>query len=419
MKYGEAIRGEFPAFSVDYPVPLAFLDSAASSLKCARVIDRITRYLQHEHANIHRGAYRLSATATQNYEAARAKVAQFIGAVDHAEVVFTKSATEAINLVACGIQDFFKSRDAVLVSLLEHHSNIVPWQLLAERRGLSLEFVNITPRAELDLDDLRKKLTSLRPRVLAVTWISNAFGTVVPIKEVISLAKEVGTLVVVDATQVPAHQCIDVAELDVDFLVFSGHKIYGPTGIGILYAKRHHLEEMVPYQGGGEMISTVTTAGSTWAEVPAKFEAGTPPIAEAIALGTTIDFLEDLNLPELSIYEHSLFEHAWHELSKEPGVTLYGPHCAGAHSEGVHSTDAYQQSGVIAFNIEGVHPHDFATIADEKHNVQVRAGHHCAMPALTHLGLTATCRASIGAYTTEQDFAALRAAIRDARALLG
>lgn len=401
---GAAIRSQFPVFSrYTAERPLHYLDSAASSFKPKVVIDRIANYLSFEHANIHRGAYELSAKATENYDEARHRVARFINASFDRSIVFTKGATQGINLVARALESRFNPGDTILLTLLEHHSNIVPWQLLAKRRNLKIEFVAVNQDASLNLQDLEDKVKTLKPRMLAFTAVSNAFGTVTDIEQIIRVAKASSTFTLIDASQAVMHRKIDVTALDVDFLVFTGHKLYGPTGIGVLYGREELLSSMDPYEGGGDMIQEVTVSGSTWAEIPRRFEAGTPPIAEAIGLGAAITFIEDLGIANIAQYEGRVFNYGFGLLSKEMGVTVYGPALSGK-----------AQAPIIPFTIAGVHPHDMATIAD-KFNVQIRAGHHCAMPLMRHLKIQATARASIGVYSEESDFDALVQAIREAR----
>ncbi len=403
---GQGVRSYFPIFS-SAGSDLHYLDTAASAQKPQCVIKRLVDFMGEEYANIHRGAYALSGNATAAYEAARAKIAEFIGADSSRSIVFTKNATESINLVANCYEKFLRPGDTVLLSLLEHHSNIVPWQLLAERKGIKLEWVDITNAAEISIEDLEVKLENYRPKLLAITATSNAFGSVLSIEKVVAAAARFGTKVLIDACQILAHESIDVVGLDVDFMVFSGHKLYGPTGIGVLYAKQELLDRMDPFMGGGGMISVVATERTTWADTPHKFEAGTPPIAEAVALGAAIEFLEEVGLDRIQKYEEKLFADAFELLAKEPGVTLYGP-----------AAWSGKQSCILSFNVKDVHPHDLSSIADSV-GVQVRAGHHCAMPALRRLGIPASVRASIGMYSTFGDFEALVEAIRKAQKVLG
>jgi len=412
LEPGAAIRKEFPIFATASARPgstreLSYLDSAATSQKPSAVIERLSTYLAGEHANVHRGAYSLSAEATTNYEAARQKVACFINAPQAEGVVFTRGATESINLVAYSLEDYFSPNDTILLTVLEHHSNIVPWQLLARRRKLRLEYVDISDDGSLDLNDFRIKLEKRKPKLLALTCLANSIGTIVPVGEVVQEAHKQNCRVLLDAAQAVAHGRIDVTAWECDFLAFSGHKVYGPTGIGVLYIAPAMLPYMQPFQGGGEMIETVSLEGSTWAEAPLKFEAGTPAIAEAIALGTALDFLDQIGLERVELYERELFEKGFELLRAEPGVQVYGPAVSGG-----------AQASIISFNVERVHPHDLATIAD-CFNVQIRAGHHCAMPLMKRLGLQATARASIGVYSRLDDFQALLEAIRHARKVLG
>jgi len=405
-KLGLDIRGEFPIFASTNGRSLSFLDSAASSQKPNVVIDRINEYFSREHANIHRGAYALSANATEKYEETRNKVARFLGASSEKGIVFTKNATEAINLVAFSYGETLTKGDSILLSVLEHHSNIVPWQLLAKRKGINLHFIAVNQDATLDLKDLKEKLQSIRPKLLAITAQSNAFGTLTPLETVLGLAKGVGCKVLLDGSQRIVHGPINVEKLDTDFLVFTGHKVYGPTGVGVLYAKPEILESMQPYQGGGDMIERVTIEGSTWAEIPRRFEAGTPAIAEVIALGTALDFVESIGWAAITAHEKLVFEQGYEILRKEEKVEVYGP-----------GPSIGAQASIIPFNVKDVHSHDLATIADS-FNVQIRSGHHCAMPALKALGLQSTARASIAMYSDVSDFEALAQAIRKARKLL-
>lgn len=406
---GESIRRYFPIFSSAAGVQgraLSYLDSAASSQKPVGVIERLAHYLSHEHANVHRGAYALSAQATVNYENARARVAKFIQAPSLKGLIFTRNTTESINLVAHAWENSFKEGDAILLTILEHHSNIVPWQLLAKRRKLRLEYVDVSQSGALNLEDFSAKLKKTKPKLLSLAQVSNSIGTVLPVAEMISQAHQAGCRVLVDAAQSVAHGVVNVAELGCDFLAFSGHKVYGPTGIGVLYASEEMLNHMEPFQGGGEMIEAVAVEGSTWAEPPHKFEAGTPAIGEAIALESALDFLDSVGREQVQRYEKDLFAQAFALMLAEPGVTLYGP-----------ATKGGEQAPIISFNVDKVHPHDLATIADG-FNVQIRAGHHCAMPALKRLGLKSTARASIGVYSCLDDFKALLEAIRHARKIL-
>lgn len=394
------LRQEFPILD-SQPERLAYLDSAASAQKPQIVIDRINSFVTSEYSNIHRGAYNLSAQATLEYERSRDKVADFIN-VKNKEIIFTRSATEGVNLVAYSYGELLTPGDIILLSELEHHSNIVPWQIIAERKGLKVEFVKMTKNACLDLDDYKKKLVALKPKLVSLTMHSNAFGTITPAKKLVELAHEAGALIMLDACQSIVHQKVDMAELDADFLVFSGHKLYGPTGVGVLYGRESLLNAMPPFNGGGDMIQSVTTAGSTWAALPSKFEAGTPAITEAIALGVAIDFVNKIGFTVIGEQDKLLTAKAIDLLQGISGVDIYGP------------LDTSLQSGIVAFNIQNIHPHDFATLADQE-NVQLRAGFHCAMPALTALGLSATARVSFGVYSEEADLLQLEKAILKAK----
>jgi cysteine desulfurase/selenocysteine lyase len=402
---GESVRPLFPFFS-EGPGG-SYLDSAATTQKPKVVLDELLRVLVHHNANVHRGAYRLSAEASELYDQARMKVAKMIGAPSERSIVFVRGATEAINLVAYGSEQLFNPGDTILLTLLEHHSNIVPWQLLAKRRGLKIAFADITDDGRLDMDDFREKLTSLKPKLVAVTQLANSLGTVTPIAEVVALAQQAGAQVLVDGAQGVTHLGVDVQALGCDYYVFSGHKMYGPTGIGVLYGRPERLEALQPFQGGGDMISYVSVEGSGWAEVPQRFEAGTPAFPEAIALGAAVDFLSRFERSEIILHESSLVAEACELLRGEQGVVLHGPASRGE-----------KQLAVVSFSIDSVHPHDFATIADT-HNIQVRAGNHCAMPTLRRLGVQATVRLSFGLYSCRQDLVAVREAIREARQLFG
>lgn len=406
MKPGLGIRKHFPIFQ-DYSSdkPLSYLDSAASSQKPTQVIECLSDYFLHHHANIHRGAYKLSADATNMYEAARSTVASFLNVHDSRSIVFTKNATEAINLVANAYSSCLKPNDVVLLTELEHHSNIVPWQLVAERCGFRVEFVGLNSDATINQEELAQKLLKFKPKMLAITAQSNAFGTVTPLDKIIPLAQAQGTKVLVDASQYVVHAKTDIATLNPDFLVFTGHKLYGPTGIGVLYGKLDLLEQMDPYQGGGDMIEQVTITGSSWAKVPSKFEAGTPPIAEAIALGQAIEFMQNVGVENIEAHESKLFVEAFNLLKQHSAVDLYGPALNGG-----------AQRSILSFNVKGVHPHDFSTIADE-FNVQVRAGHHCAMPAMKSMGIHSTIRASLGIYSDISDFERLLLAVDKAASI--
>jgi len=398
---GTALRADFPAF--DRPTGtgkrLVYLDSAASSPKPRAVIEAMADAYSHHYANVHRGIYELSEDATQRFEAARRKVAAFIGAPSEREIVFVRNATEAINLVAYSWgRTNLRPGDRVLTTQLEHHANIVPWQQLTREIGATLDYVAITDDGRLDLDDLRTKLAA-SPRLLAVAAVSNALGTINPVTEIVRLGHEAGALVLVDAAQAVPHMPIDVTAIGCDFLAISGHKMLGPSGIGALWARRELLEAMPPFLTGGNMIIRVTMQGAEWNEVPQKFEAGTPAIVEAIGLGAAIDYLNGLGMAAVREHERYLFEHAWPALGEIPGVRRLGP------------DDPQIHAGVISIDIDGVHPHDVATVFDH-HGVAVRAGHHCAQLVMARYDLPATTRASFYVFNDLDDVNALADAVR-------
>lgn len=401
IRPGLAARAHFPFFSEG---PGGFyLDSAATAQKPGQVIEALRHTLIHHNANVHRGAYRLSATASELYDQARQKVARCIGAASERSIVFVRGATEAINLITYSAQHLCKPGDVILLTLLEHHSNIVPWQLLAKRKGLKVVFADITDDGSLNVADFKQKVETFKPVFVGVTQLANSLGTVTPIEELVAFAQKHGARVLVDGAQGAPHLGVNVEALGCDYYVFSGHKMYGPTGIGVLYGRPERLEELEPFQSGGDMISYVSVDGSGWAEIPQRFEAGTPAFPEAIALGSAIDFLGRFSRDELNKHEQALVRSALEMLRSEEGVTPHGPATVGG-----------AQATVVSFSIDCVHPHDFATIADT-HNVQIRAGHHCAMPTLRRLGFQATVRMSFGVYSCEEDLEAVRLAIREAR----
>jgi cysteine desulfurase/selenocysteine lyase len=397
----EAIRRDFPILSrTVHGKPLVFLDSAASAQKPKPVIDAVASCYSDEYANIHRGVYFLSELATEKFEGARRKVQRFLNAAEAREIVFTRNATEAINLVASSYgRKFLKTGDEIVLSEIEHHSNIVPWQLLRDETGIVIKVAPVDDRGALRLDRFRA-LLSERTKLVAVTHMSNALGTVLPVKEIARLAHDAGALVLVDGCQAVPHMAVDVREIDADFYVFSGHKLYGPSGIGVLYAKAHLLEAMPPYQGGGEMIVSVSFEKSTYAPIPHKFEAGTPHIAGAIGLGAAIDYVTATGLNRISNHEHALTTYATERLMAIPGVSLVGT--------------APGKGSILSFTVEGVHPHDVGTILDH-HGIAVRAGHHCAQPVMDRFKVPATVRASLGMYNTEAEVDELAAAIRHVR----
>jgi cysteine desulfurase/selenocysteine lyase len=398
---GTALRADFPVF--DRPTAtgerLVYLDSAASAPKPRVVIEAMADVYAHHYANVHRGIYELSEDATARFEAARRKVARFIGAPSEREIVFVRNATEGINLVAYSWgRANLRAGERVLTTQLEHHANIVPWQQLTKEVGAHLDYVGITDDGRLDLDDLRAKL-ALGPRLVAFGAVSNALGTINPAAEITAAAHAAGALVLVDAAQAAPHMPVDVTEFDCDFLVLSGHKMLGPSGIGALWGRRELLDAMPPFLTGGNMIIRVTLEGAEWNEVPQKFEAGTPAIVEAIGLGAAVDYLTELGMPAVREHERYLFEHAWAALGEVGGVRRLGPDDSAVHA------------GVISFVLDEVHPHDVATIFDH-HGVAVRAGHHCAQPVMARFDVPATTRASFYVYNDLDDVEALVDAVR-------
>jgi cysteine desulfurase / selenocysteine lyase len=405
---GTALRADFPVF--DTPTSqgkrLVFLDAAASAPKPRAVIDAVADAYAHHYANVHRGIYELSEDATVRFEGARRKVAGFIGAPSEREVVFVRNATEAINLVAFSWgRANLKAGDRVVTTQLEHHANIVPWQMLTREVGATLDYVAITDDGRLDMDDLRAKLAA-GPKLLAVAHVSNALGTINPVDEITALGHEVGALVLVDAAQSTPHMPVDVQAIGCDFLALSGHKMLGPSGIGALWGRRELLDAMPPFMTGGSMIIKVTLEGAEWNEVPQKFEAGTPAIAEAIGLGAAIDYLNALGMDKVREHERYLFERAWAALGAIPGVRRLGPDDPDTHA------------GVISFVLDGIHPHDVATVFDHE-GVAVRAGHHCAQPVMLRYDIPATTRASLYVYNDIDDVDALAGAIRATQQLFG
>jgi cysteine desulfurase/selenocysteine lyase len=400
-----ALRREFPILQQETNgKPLAFLDSAASSQKPRRVIDCLEDYYRRYNANVHRGVYRLSEEATFAFERARGKVARFIGATSPREVVFTRNTTEAINLVAQAWGGAnLRAGDRILLSVMEHHSNIVPWQLIAQRTGARLDYLGVDGEGRLALEELDTKLTE-RTKIVALTQQSNVLGTINPIGEIARRAHAVGALLLVDGAQSVPHMPVDVAALGCDFMAFSGHKMCAPTGIGALWGRRELLEAMPPFMGGGSMIKVVELEQSTYADVPARFEAGTPAIGEAIALGEAADFLSGVGMEAIHQHEVELLGYALERLAAVEGLTLVGPR------------DAAERGTAVAFTLDGVHPHDVAAILDGE-NVAVRAGHHCTQPLHRHFDLPATVRASFYLYNTPEDVDRLAAGLDKARRL--
>ena len=397
----EAIRAEFPILRRRVRgKPLVYLDNAATTQKPQAVIDRISRFYAEENSNVHRGVHSLSERATDAYENARRTVARFLGADDAREIVFVRGTTEAINLVAQSYgHSHVRQGDEVLISTMEHHSNIVPWQILCDAVGARLRVVPITDEGELRLDEY-ERLLSERTRVVAVVHVSNALGTVNPIQQMVELAHARGVPVLVDGAQAVAHMPVDVQSLDCDFYVFSGHKIFGPTGIGVLYAKAALLDAMPPYQGGGDMIRSVTFEHTTYNVIPYKFEAGTPDIAGAIGLAAALEFVSQVGLDEIRQYEHELLAYGTRALTAIPGVRLTGT--------------APDKGGILAFVLEGVHPHDIGTILDGE-GVAIRTGHHCCQPLMERLGVPATARASLALYNTREELDTLTTALARVR----
>ncbi len=402
----QRIRADFPILSrrVRHGRPLVYLDNAATSQKPRQVIDAISRFYGDENANIHRGLHYLSEQATASYEAARARVAGFLGAAAPWEIVFTKGTTEAINLVA---QSWARPRlrpgDEVLTTGMEHHANLVPWQVVCEQTGATLRFVPVTDRGELDLEGLDRLLTE-RTKLLAVGHVSNALGTIHPVRDLVTRAHAVGAVVLVDGAQSAPHLPVDVAELDCDFFACSGHKMLGPTGIGVLYGRAAILEGMPPWQTGGDMIERVTLERTTWAAPPARFEAGTPPIAQAMGLAAAIDYVEGVGRPAIHAWEDQLLGEATARIGALPSVRLVG-------------TAAHKVS-VLSFLVEGVHPHDVGAVLDDE-GVAVRAGHHCAQPLMQRLGVPATVRASFAFYNTADEIDVLVSGVERALKVFG
>jgi cysteine desulfurase/selenocysteine lyase len=401
----ESVRADFPILKQEvFGRPLVYLDNAASAQKPRQVLDVMQEAYETYYSNVHRGLHRLSQLSTDGFEAGREKVARFINAESDKEIVFTRNATEAINLVAaCYGQAFLKEGDEVILSTLEHHSNIVPWQLLRERIGIVLKVAPIDDAGNLLLDGF-EALLGPRTRLVAMLHVSNAIGTVVPIEQVIALAHSRDVPVLVDGSQAVQHRMVDVRELDADFYVFTGHKLYGPSGIGVLYGKRDLLNAMPPYQGGGEMISSVTFEKSEFKEAPHRFEAGTPAIVEVIGLGAALDYVEALGRDNIAAHEAGLLAYATTRLSQLPGLKIIGT--------------AREKASIVSFVMEQAHAHDVGTIVDRA-GVAIRAGHHCAQPLLQRFGLTATARASFGIYNTRAEVDALAEALGTVSELFG
>ena len=394
------LRQDFPILSrTEQGRPLVYLDNAATSQKPQSVIAAEARYYAELNANIHRGVYRLSQEATEAYEAVRDRVRDFLNAAKREEIIFLRGTTEAINLVAGSWGQRLGPGDEILITGMEHHSNIVPWQLLCQRNGCRLAVAPINEAGELVMEEFEARLTE-HTRLVAVTQLSNALGTIPPVARIIELAHARGVPVLVDGAQGVPHLGVDLQALDCDFYAFSGHKLYGPTGIGVLYAKAALLEDMPPWQGGGDMIRQVSFAGSTWNDLPYKFEAGTPNIAGVVALGAALEYVQGIGLPAIAAHEQELLSYATTRAQDFPGLRIIGT--------------ARNKASILSFVMEGVHPHDVGTILDAE-GVAVRTGHHCAMPVMEHFGVPATVRASFGLYNTRDEVDALFAALGKVR----
>lgn len=404
MDLGTRIRADFPIFERE--AARHFLDSAASSQKPRSVLAAMDDLAGNHYANVHRGAYTLSLEATEAFEETRRRIAQFIGAGSPSEVVVCRGATTALNMVAAGWGgEHLAPGNTILLTTMEHHANLIPWQMVARRTGARLDHVGFDADFRLDLDDLHRKLDG-SVKVVAVTGMSNVLGTMPPLAEIVDAAHAVGAVVVVDGAQLVPHVPVDVSALGADFVAVSGHKMLGPTGIGFLWGRLDRLEEMEPVEGGGEMIADVTLQSATWAPVPHRFEAGTPPIIEAAGLTAAIEYLESIGMDAVAAHDRRLTERALALMSEVPGLEIWGP------------STAEDRGGVISFTLGDAHPHDLATILDQR-GVSVRAGHHCAKPLMRQLAIPATARASFYLYNTDEDVDALIAGLEDARSLFG
>jgi cysteine desulfurase / selenocysteine lyase len=400
-----SIRRDFPILAQQvYGKPLVYLDNAATSQKPQSVIEAITRFYGSANANIHRGVHQLSERSTQAYEDARGKVQQFLGAAEPREIIFVRGATEGINLVAQSYgRRHVGAGDEIIISGLEHHSNIVPWQMLCEDKGAKLRVISINNRGELELEEL-DHLLNPRTKLVAVSHVSNALGTINPVRDIVQAAHRWNVPVLVDGAQAVPHLRVDVQRLGCDFYVFSGHKVFGPTGIGVLYGRAALLESMPPYQGGGDMIQSVTFEKTTYNVLPYKFEAGTPDIAGVVGLGAAIDYLNEIGIEAIAAHEHELLEYGTRALETIPGLRLIGT--------------ARNKAAVLSFLLEGVHPHDAGTILDRE-GIAVRTGHHCAQPVMDRFGIPATTRASLAFYNTKEDIDALVAGIYKVKEVFG
>jgi cysteine desulfurase/selenocysteine lyase len=393
------VRADFPALAQTvHGRPLVYLDSASTAQKPRAVIDAVVRMLERDCANIHRGVHALSAAATEAYENVREKVRRFVGAEDAREIVFTRGTTEAVNLVAQAYgRRAVGPGDEVLVSVLEHHSNLVPWQMLCQERGASLRAIPLDAEGRIDLARAGELITP-RTRIVAVSHVSNAIGTVAPVREIARMARERGAAVLVDGAQAAPHLQVDVRAIGCDFYCFSGHKLFGPTGAGVLYGRRERLDAMPPWQGGGDMILSVSLDETLYADPPHRFEAGTPDIAAVVGLGAAIDYVEALGIDAVAAHEHALLAHGVRALSAVPGLRLFGPPGEG------------ERAAILSFALPGVHPHDAGTLLDQ-YGIAVRTGHHCAEPLMRRLGVPGTVRASLAFYNTREEIDALAEAL--------
>ncbi|EEP8865731.1 cysteine desulfurase [Listeria monocytogenes] len=391
----QKIRADFPILAQEInEKPLAYLDNAATSQKPKQVIEALTHYYEFDNANVHRGVHTLAARATDAYESARGKVAKFIHAREVAEIIFTRGTTSAINLVVDSYAEAnIEAGDEIVISYLEHHSNLIPWQQLAKRKGAVLKYIELEEDGTISVEQAKKTIGE-KTKIVALAHVSNVLGTITPMKEIAAIAHQFGAVILVDGAQAVPHMEVDVVDLDADFYAFSGHKMMAPTGIGALYGKRELLDAMEPTEFGGEMIDFVELYDSTWKELPWKFEAGTPIIGGAIALGAAIDYLAEVGLANIHAHEQALASYAIEEMSKIEGITIYGP------------KDASKRCGLLTFNLEGAHPHDIATILDED-GIAIRAGHHCAQPLMKWLDVSSTARASFYIYNTKEEIDAL------------
>lgn len=397
------VRNDFPILNRKINNSnLVYLDNAATTQMALPISKKMMNFWQNDYANVHRSVDTLGFEATTAYENAREKVGRFINTQSSKEIVFTSGATDSLNLVAYCLGNNINAGDEIILSVMEHHSNLLPWQIVASQKGARLKFVNITPEGNLDLNDFQNKLTD-QTKIVAITHVSNVLGTINPIKQIVSLAHEKNALVVVDGAQAVGHFPVDVQNLQVDFYAFSGHKMLGPSGIGVLYGKENLLKKIPPYRVGGEMISNVTLESATWADIPQKFEAGTPNILGAIGLGYAIDYLNSIGLDQIVAHEQALLEYLLKALKKMPEIKVYGP---------------TSRSGVVSFNLKNVHPHDLATALDQE-GIEIRAGHHCTQPLIKVLGEESVARASLQVYNNKSDLEKFIQAIKDTEVFYG